>query len=160
LYAQASAYDVKPTTSYDEISLLAQITFAEGAGDYKSENAMEGISWVVRNRMEIGSKYDFPDRSSYATIIYQSGQFEAVGGDLWNKAANPASLTGPNAAAYDRALTVAKGVYNGTIPDPTKGAVFFHSGWPPPSGHQDMIDRKTIVDSPKQIGNHYFYGYR
>jgi hypothetical protein len=110
--------------------------------------------------MDIGKKWDFPNRSSLGAIIFQSGQFTSIGGRLWDKANNPNLLRGTDKIAYETALTVAPLVYYGLIPDPTNGAVFFHSGWPPPSGHQKMIDRKTIEEKGKRIGGHYFYRYR
>jgi len=58
-------------------------------------------------------------------VIAEPGQLDSVGTLLWNDAANPASLTGPNATAYAEALTAANGILDGQISDPTGGAVFF-----------------------------------
>ena len=104
------------------ILLLARTIYAAAAAQYRIPNAMEGVGHVIRNRVEV------PGFSkTYEGVIYQRGQFAEVGSPLWREAGNPAALRGDAAAAYSRALTVAEGIYYGTIPDPTGGAVAFHS---------------------------------
>jgi len=121
----------------------------------KDRKALEGVAWVVRNRVESPL---FPN--TYEGVIFQrtpSKQFVSVGGNLWETAKNPALLRGPDAAAYARALTVAEGVYSGAIPDPTNGALYFHSG-EPTSWFQRAVRagsiRQTILEP---IGPFTFY---
>ncbi len=106
----------------DEVKLLARVTFAESAREYQIPNAMEGVASTIQNRVESGQFGD-----TYADVIFQKGQFTSVGGKLWEMAGNPSTLTGPNTAAYARALSVAEDVYYGKVADPTGGAVAFHS---------------------------------
>ncbi len=147
LYAEAGAYDVKPTTSEDEINLLGRLTYAEASGEYKTPNAMEGVAWSVRNRVDSNKKYFGGD--TYAGVIYNSGEFDSIGGTRWNEVGNPSGLKGTAATAYNRALTVATGVYRGTISDPTNGAVYFHSGsastWFQSATKTGKIQQTTII---------------
>ena len=124
--------------------LLARVIYGEAAGEYKKKNAMEGIGWVIRNR--VADKH-FPD--TYTGVIYPSKQFDSVGRTLWDQAANPSSLVGRDADAYSRALTVATGVYNGSIPDPTNGALYFHSGTVPSGWFSGAIDAGRIEESQR-----------
>ncbi len=162
LYAEAYAYDVNPMTSDDEIYLLARLTFAEGAEFYKEKNVMEALGYTVRNRVEANKRYFGGD--TYAGVIYHQDkygkyQFKSVEGDLWNKATNPALLSGPNARAFNRALTVSKEVYYGRISDPTGGALYFHSyknqyyGWFGDAHQKGKISPTT----PEQIGPFWFF---
>jgi len=107
----------------DEIRLLARIIFAESAQDYDKPGAMEGVGWTVRNRVESG---DFGGKT-YQDVIFAPRQFNAVGGPLWRKADDPSTMEPEDAKAYARALEVARGVYRGTVPDPTNGSIGFHS---------------------------------
>jgi spore germination cell wall hydrolase CwlJ-like protein len=87
---------------------------------------MEGVGWVVRNRVESPL---YPHAKTYEAVIFDTKfgrQFKEVDHPRWKEAANPAALSGSDAMAYKRAFAVAVGVYYGTIPDPTKGALFFH----------------------------------
>jgi spore germination cell wall hydrolase CwlJ-like protein len=105
--------------------LLARLTYAEAAGQHSVPDAMEAVAWTVRNRVESPL---FPH--TFEEVILQKNQFPSIGGKLWKEAGNPAVLRGPSLRAYNRALAVARGVLTGTIPDPTRGALYFHSGPP------------------------------
>lgn len=109
------------------ILLLTQLVFAEGSSDWKIDNAMEGIAWVVKNRVE--SK-KFPN--DYYDVIHQKNkngpEFSSVyskKNEQWKKGGDPSSLSGPNAKAYSKANEVATGVIKGTISDPTNNSLFF-----------------------------------
>ena len=78
-------------------------------------------------------------RKNLRDVIFMPKQFASVGGELWNKAADPSTLEPENARAYARALSTANAVLSGlgaNLPDPTHGATYFYSGKPaqPPSG--------------------------
>jgi len=112
-------------------TLLARVMFAEAAG---YPNAYPPVGWSIVNR--VGAP-GFP--KTLSGVIYQQDsngnyEFNGVGSPLWNEAGDPSDLTGPNAASYAQALTVANGILDGTIPDPTGGAEYFYSsqsGAPP-----------------------------
>jgi RHS repeat-associated protein len=142
--------DITPEMQQD-IVRLGQVTFAEAAGDYSVEGAMEGVAWAVRNRVE--SRY-FP--STYEGVIAQTNQFESVNGLLWKAFENPSALTGRNQAAYQQAMRVAKLVYLGATPDPTHGSTFFvKTGFASPFFKNAVAAGKlqqTVV-----LGRHDFY---
>jgi hypothetical protein len=60
-------------------------------------------------------------------------------------------------ASYKRALEVARGVHDGAIPDPTGGAMFFHSGEREelPEKHAKFFAR--LKSTGKDIPPFYFY---
>lgn len=110
--------------------LLARIIFSEGAGNPADYPA---LAWSVVNR--VGARR-FPD--SLSGVLQQTdknGNYQ-LGYDtpLWRASANPSSLTGGNALSYQKASDIAAGVLNGSIPDPTGGALYFHSGDLPGAG--------------------------
>ncbi len=151
MYAQAGASDVADTSAAD-IRLLHRLTFAAGASDYNTPNAMEAIASSVTNR--VGSS-GFPD--TLEGVVFQPGQYAEVGDKLWRAWANPGALTPGNAAAYARALTVARGVYLGTIPDPTGGAMWFHVVKNPSEWFAIAV-RDGRIQWYMDIGRHSFYG--
>lgn len=104
--------------------LLARVIFSEGAGvsgDYPA------LAWAIINR--VGAR-GFP--STLQGVINQTdskGRPElGINTPLWSSSALPDSLTGLNALSYQKALSVADGVLNGTIRDPTQGARYIYSG--------------------------------
>jgi spore germination cell wall hydrolase CwlJ-like protein len=151
--AQVPLGDATPRE--DDVKLLARLIFAEAASNYWHPSAMAGVGWTVKNR--VGAP-GFPD--TLEGVIYKPKQF-AVGTRLWDAAANPASLTGPDARAYNRALETARGVLQGEIADPTKGARFFFSGKPgedPPKGFfRDGLANETLEKSiEERLGDFTF----
>src|SRR5882672_11516024 len=118
----------------NDIESLARVIFAEGADQADKPGAYLGIGNSVLNR--VGAP-GFPN--TVQGVISQrtpngTPQFASVGGDLWNKAANPANLTGKNATAYNAALSLAHDLIIGNeyLPeDPTGGATYFYSGKTP-----------------------------
>lgn len=141
-----------------DIKELARLVYAEAAGENDIHNAMEGVAWVVRNRV-VANKLWFGG-STYHGVIHHKGQFTSVGDHLWNDAGKPGALSNPkDIEAYKRALTVARGVYNGTIPDPTDGAQYFHSyekqdhGW----FGTTMANGRIRPANPEKIGPFWFF---
>jgi RHS repeat-associated protein len=134
------------------IRLLARTVYAEAAGQHDTANAMEGVAWVMRNRV---ASPLFP--ATYEAVINQPRQFVSVGGRLWQEAGNPEALRGPSATAYARALSVAEGVYCGGIPDPTGGALYFHSGDPSPWFQRAEKEQRIQKSIPDPIGPFTFY---
>jgi RHS repeat-associated protein len=122
-FAPEGTFDKMITAARSDIHLLQRLIFAEAAGQYRISGAMEGVGYVVKNRVDSSQ---FPN--SYSGVIHQKNQFDSVGKTLWNAAANPGSMSSANQAAYRRAGDVARSVYFGMILDPTGGALYFHSG--------------------------------
>lgn len=116
----------------DDTNLLARLIFAEGAGKFRVPGVYLGIGNAILNRV---GKPGF--RNTLQDVVQQRVQFQSVGGDLWNKAGNPAGLTGDNATAYAAALQMARDLVEGgeyVFDDPTGGATYFYStknGSPP-----------------------------
>jgi spore germination cell wall hydrolase CwlJ-like protein len=131
-------YAPDPKTEPYEVGILARIIFAEagsGAG------GPEAVGWAVRNRVDADVGAGFDDDATYQDAILRRGQFAAVGGDRWRKFADPGSLDPGELAMYNKALTAARQVYSGQIPDPTGGATFFRShgkGERVPDGFQEL----------------------
>jgi hypothetical protein len=125
--------------------LLARIIFSEGAGvsgDYPA------LAWAIVNR--VGAR-GFP--STLQGVINQAdskGRPElGINTPLWTSSALPDSLTGLNALSYQKALSVADGVLNGTITDPTQGARYFYSGAMPSKGFfPNAISSGRLVPAP------------
>ena len=140
--------------------LLARLIYAEAAGEHSVPDAMEAVAWTVRNRVESPL---FPGTFEEVILqkIGQKNQFRSIGGKLWKEAGNPAVLRGPSLRAYNRALAVARGVLTGTIPDPTRGALYFHSG-PPTAWFQGAmqagrIQATLVLPPPPQAPLFTFY---
>ncbi|MBI5756782.1 MAG: cell wall hydrolase, partial [Nitrospirae bacterium] len=159
LYAEAYTSDASTLTAKDEITELTRLIYAEASGEYKIPNAMEGVAWVVRNRV---MSQGWPD--TYYGVIHQRIQFSSVPpncGDrcnLWNKAGNPQAFSGKSLSAYYMALTVSAEVYNGTTADPTGGALFYHSGARESLPAKSAAFFGTLTPSiPKPLGPFYFY---
>ena len=81
--------------------------------------------WAAVNRVGRRDK-----GATLDAVVNQKNAFEALKkGDLWGMSANPSALTGPNKDAWDKAGEVARGILNGSIPDPTGGATMFLPAW-------------------------------
>jgi hypothetical protein len=145
--------------NYD-IFLLGRVTYAEAAGQYNIPYAMEGVASTVSNR--VNSNKSYFGGNTYEEVIY-SGQYASVGCETcyrWNEFVNPDSLKGSASAGYSRSLEVAEGVYSGTIPDPTNGALYFHSGAKPDSfsWFKSSLSAGTIQQTdPPQFGPFWFF---
>lgn len=135
-----------------DIILLARLIYAEAGVVYNVKDAMEGVGATVRNRVR---SRGYP--KSYSGVIFQRGkdgkyEYRAVGSRRWQEASRPHDLKGSEAAAYARALAVAEGIFYGRIPDPTKGAIMFHSQKKIPRGFL-----KLRIEESEQIGPFTFY---
>lgn len=134
-----------------EVALLARLIYAEAGNRSGVDGAMEGVGWVVRNRVGAPTF-----RNSIEAVIKQPGAFAAIGGDQWNSADDPASLTGGEAASYARACSVAKGVLDGSIPDPRPGSTFFYSGKIPHRFFESGLRSGRLVKNGEPIGSMSF----
>ncbi len=125
--------------------LLARIIFSEGAA---VSNDYPALAWAIVNR--VGAR-GFP--STLQGVINQTdskGRPElGINTPLWVDSGNPDSLAGLSALSYQKALSVADGVLDGTISDPTRGARYFYSGDPPSKGFfPNAISSGRLVPAP------------
>ncbi len=137
------------------ILLLTQLIFSE-AGN-QGRKAMEGAGATVRNRLQSPG---YP--KTYPGVIFQTDkygryQYRGVESPEWFKAARPLELNAIDKAAYSRALTVAEGIYYERIPDPTGGAIMFHSQATTPRDFHRMIDAGRIERDPVEIEQFKFF---
>ena len=130
-----------------DVTLLARLMFAEAANT-PSEYA--DIGWTVVDRIGVPGF-----ALTLAGIVNQPGQFSSVGGSLWNAAAVPQNLTGPNASSYQSALNVANSILSGNTPNPTNGATFFYSGSAAPRWFQSELNSGGLLITLRQNGFTY-----
>lgn len=144
-----------------DANLLARLIFAEGAG---TPQDMDALGWAAVNRVgdrEFGQTLD--------RVLHRRNAFEPVQANspLWRDSANPQRLTGPNAAAWQRAQDTALGILGGAISDPINGAPYFFA-WAPYNGHPEtapgdyrrMLEQEVIapVFPLRNTGtNNYFF---
>lgn len=110
------------------------------------------VANVIRNRTQDPRWPSDPQQ-----VALQPKQFSA-----WNQGAGgnsiPYSIT-PNDPHYQAIGNIVDAVYNGAIPDPTQGAVFYYAprgmanGTVPP-----WLAAASQEGAPRQIGNHVFAG--
>ena len=140
---------------------LARIIYAEASN---TPSDMPAIGWSVVNRVgdpEFGKTMD--------AVINRKNAFSSVQNNdpQWRGSADPGSLTGPNAAAWQKAQDTAQGILGGAISDPVDGGAYFFS-WPTyngnastaPGDYKRMLGERLIVPvSPAGGGgtNNYFF---
>ncbi|HKY17840.1 MAG TPA: cell wall hydrolase [Rhizomicrobium sp.] len=145
----------------NDANLLARLIFAEGAS---TPQDMDRLGWAAVNRVgnrEFGQTLE--------RVLHQRNAFEPVykNSHQWQLSADPQKLTGPNAAAWQRAQDTAQGILEGSIPDPIDGAAyFFHSrdykGTPETAlgDYKRMLGDNLIVPVYSQessgTGNYFF----
>jgi RHS repeat-associated protein len=142
-----------------EIDLLAMLVFAEGSKHWRLPRVMEGIAWTVRNRVESGDRQF--GNGTYRSTIFRRGadgryQYKGVGNAEWRKLLNPATLSSLDKQIFNRALTVARGVYTGTIRDNVNGATWFHTGQPDQWFRARLADR-TLREVATIPPDYHFY---
>jgi hypothetical protein len=140
---------------------LARIIYAE-SGNTPAD--MSATGWAVVNRVgdpEFGKTLD--------AVIHQKNVFQSVqdNSGQWQGSAEPGTLTGPNATAWQNSQSAAQGILSGAIPDPSNGAAYFFSsskydGRPEsaPGDYQRMLGQGLIapVYPPLDTGtNNYFF---
>lgn len=96
--------------------LLAKALYGEARGEDRDTKI--AIAWTVKNRFHNGGW-----GSSLAQVILKRKQFSCFNpGDK-----NYDNVKNPSGNAWTEAQDVAGGVLDGTIPDPTGGALFYHN---------------------------------
>jgi hypothetical protein len=144
--------------------MLARMMFAEGAGHYRNNpEFFAALGWSAVNR--IGRQGLPKEKKDLQGVITAPRQFSSVNqtfpdgrSSLWDLAAEPDKLTGPNKAAYEAARETARGILSGEIADPTGGAHSFHSSPQTPPGFQRSMDEGLMAPFGKPIGPFKFFG--
>lgn len=119
-YPAAEAYRNQREAQDDQRHCLVQNIYHEARGATIDEKV--AVAWVTRNRME-SSK--FP--ASYCEVVYQRAQFS------WTLI-DPRTLLINETKRIVEARAIADAVMEGSIPDPTGGALYFyaHGAMEPP----------------------------
>lgn len=124
----------------DPLVCLARTIYFEARG--QSTREMSAVGYVVVNRAR-GS--GFPD--DICAVVQEGGEIPPCQFGWWCDGKSDIATDGKE---YARAEKVARGVLDGTTPDPTGGANMFHNRRASPSW--------AMVASPRgRIGDHYFY---
>lgn len=124
-----------------QLDTITRTVLGEAAN--QGPTGMAAVAAVVKNRAESGQW------SSDPATVAASHEFSANlpvsrGGNLQGRNASP------NSAIYQQALRAVQGVFDGSIPDPTGGATYYHvTGTSAPA--QDAMTRTA------QIGAHSFF---
>jgi spore germination cell wall hydrolase CwlJ-like protein len=123
------------TTKQDIICLAKNIYFEANNQSYVGQQA---IAWVTLNRVNSG---DYPN--TVCGVVFQYKQFSWT---IDGKYRVPRSIK-----KFSVALSAAITVYNnyGQEPDPTKGAIMYHTVYIVPYWHHDY--KPTVI-----IGDHIF----
>jgi RHS repeat-associated protein len=116
--------------------------------DYR--NDVIGVGWVMWNRTR-SNKYYLYARGSLYQVVVAEGQILGMLGNAAGEPSNAARAANPEAydswyggpgkgrKAYWTAYDIASGILNGTIPDPTNGALQFYDA------HYLMDENGNIV---------------
>jgi RHS repeat-associated protein len=146
-----------------DLNLLTLLGFAAAGGE--GYRAMLAAVYVVLTRLSDNGP-GFRDLHTIEEVIYQTDkkgvhQFDEPYGKQWKKASGPSGLTARDVAAYQDAKTAAKAAYYGTEPNPTNGALWFHSfqkkdpgkGW----FHDAILSGAIRSADPEKIGRLWFF---
>jgi len=124
----------------DPLVCLARTIYFEARG--QSDREMAAVGHVVMNRVR---QSRFPD--DVCAVIKDGGDEPPCQFSWWCDG-RPDVAT--NRREYNRAVRVARGILDGTVPDPTNGANMFHNRAASPSWADEA--------EPKgRIGDQYFY---
>lgn len=127
----------------EQIDTIVRTVLGEAAGEGRP--GMEAVAWTILNRANSG-KYP----SDPAKVAKQPSQFSA-----WNSAANGGNdLVNMSASdpRYKQALEIVNDVLGGNVPDPTGGALFYHTQNISPYWSDSVNNYGTVG-----IGAHQFY---
>lgn len=125
--------------------ILVKTILSEARGE--GVDGMAAVAHVIANRSNSGR---FPNDP--AAVALQPKQFSG-----WNEGAggnNPSQFR-PGTSQYNQALQVVDRVFSGQSPDPTNGAIYYHTPAVSPSWSGAVNKYGT-----NQIGNHIFYNGR
>jgi N-acetylmuramoyl-L-alanine amidase len=133
-------------------ALLAITLYREGRGEggsdlHAKQDALEGIAWVVRNR--VTAKWG--DWDHVITKKWQFSSLTAPGDSqlvVWPDSPD---------VIFELCMQVAEAVFNGVGADPTNGALYYYN--PKTATSQWFIDNVVNkLTKTATIGNHEFFG--
>jgi hypothetical protein len=125
--------------------ILVKTILSEARGE--GADGMAAVAHVIANRANSGQFSSDP-----AAVALQPNQFSG-----WNTGEggnNPSQFT-PGTRQYNQALQIIDNVFSGQTPDPTNGALYYHTPAVNPSW-SGAVNRYGT----NQIGNHIFYNGR
>lgn len=125
--------------------ILVKTILSEARGE--GADGMAAVAHVIANRANSGQFARDP-----AAVALQPNQFSG-----WNagEGGNNPSQFQPGTRQYNQALQIIDNVFSGQTPDPTNGALYYHTPAVSPSW-SGAVNRYGT----NQIGNHIFYNGR
>jgi cell wall hydrolase len=128
------------TCSLPEVETTFIIALCEWKeGSDQPAEARNGIGWVVYNRVKMQTWWG----RTPLNVVVQPWQFSS-----FTAPSDPNLTRWPRSGdvAWQECLASAKGIYDGAIPDPTDGAVYYYSKplTSPPHGWGPVTETKTI----------------
>lgn len=126
----------------EQLDIITRTVLGEARGE--GELGMAAVAHNIRNRSLSGK---FP--SDPAKVALQPYQYSA-----WNKGEggnNPQQFS-PSSRQYQNARKLVEEVWGGTRPDPTNGALFYHTPQVSPAWAGEVNKHGTT-----RVGNHIFY---
>lgn len=125
--------------------ILVKTILSEARGE--GIDGMAAVAHVIANRAKSGQFARDP-----AAVALQPNQFSG-----WNagEGGNNPSQFQPGTRQYNQALQIIENVFSGQTPDPTNGALYYHTPAVNPSWSRAVNRYGT-----NQIGNHIFYNGR
>lgn len=134
----------RSTLSASDRDIIARTILGEAMN--QGDTGMSAVAWTIRNRT---TDSRFPD--SPTDVALQPQQFSA-----WNRGAGGNRLVNVRSGpAYDRAAAIADAVWNGEIPDPTNGAIYYGNVPHARKGWGNFLASQGNIT---QIGAHTFAG--
>lgn len=130
----------------EQLDVLTRTVLGEARGE--GQLGMEAVAHVLNNRAQSGQ---FP--SDPALVARQPNQF-STWNDVSRGGNNPQQFS-PSSPLYQTAQQAIQNVFGGNSPDPTYGAMYFHTPNVSPSWANNVNQYGTT-----QIGNHIFYNGR
>lgn len=130
------------TTGYSHIKVndihhecMALNIYHEARGE--KTIGQEAVAWVTMNRVN-SKKYP----NSVCGVIWQNKQFSWT----WDKISDKPK----DKKSYEKAKKIAEQIMNGSIKDPTNGALWYHADYVDPYWNKEL-------KFEKKIGIHLFY---
>ena len=120
----------------NQILILAKALHGEARGEDRATRI--AIAWVVKNRFNNGGW-----GNSITQVILKRKQFSCF--NPWDK--NYDEVKNPHGSSWTQAKKIAKGVLEGTIADPTGGALYYHNKWTWDKKNKKWKDLKLIWSS-------------
>ncbi|KAF8360601.1 hypothetical protein PRIPAC_87524 [Pristionchus pacificus] len=129
--------------SHRDVDVLKKTMWHEARGE--PELGQIGVAHVIKNRADANRGY-WGGRN-VADVCLKSKQFAC-----WNNQSPDNS--NPSGEGYDRMHEIARGVLDGRIPDPTRGALYYNN---PAKETASWVNNVEPGERIPHNGNHVFY---